>query len=157
MKAEKGVILVILLCVTLIILGYVTYMIIYIRSSDIKISELSNFASYNGYFISLCNLLLIGMIAYLTLETTNSYNNLQTTPLLDLTVDQDSWYLINSSNAAARNISVRFGFNRYENKFTQWVACYSLNGNEKISLSWLRFADVIEVIYEDAFSRKFYR
>ena len=156
-KSKYVVRIAIVLSITLLFIGLISYYNNFDKVISTEPAEWADFATYLSLFVSISNLIFLGVISYITYKTTSTFNNLQTTPLLDFTVkyvdDKDSWYLINCSNASARNISVRF---HSDNIVSKWVACYSIVGSSELELPWLRFATKIEAAYTDAMSENYF-
>jgi hypothetical protein len=129
-----------------------------------KSEEWANFASFNGYFVNVLSLLIIGYISFITYKATNNFNKLQISPLLYLTIDspsqvknlKDCWYVINGANYPAINLLVRYTFDRKINEYSKWVSCTSLSGNDKKELFWIHWADKIEICYSDLTQERFY-
>jgi len=143
-KAHLGTILG--LCIGTIMSGLIISFVIY--SITKKLDVLSDYATFNGYFLSLVNLILVTVISYLVYDTTHRYNQFQMMPILDLMVKGDNWHLMNISNVAARNISVRM-HSRKSGIYSKWVACYSLNGQSKIPLPFIKHTIEIQIAYTD--------
>jgi hypothetical protein len=155
--------------VTLIIIGFISYFIValfgvYYGTDIVKLEHLSHFASYHGYFLALINVFLIGFISYRVYQSTDTFNRFQMNPILDFTVRNiENWFLIHCSNAAARNISIRFGGNFSETEQNEelaisgWIACLSLKGGDEMELKWLKYAVWIEIVYADPTNNIFYK
>lgn len=166
---RKGFLVILWVSLTLVMIGFVSYFIIalfgvYYGTGKVSLEHISYFASYHGYFLALVNVILIGFISYRVYQSTDTFNKFQMSPILDFTVkNRENWFLINCSNAAARNISIRFGgkFNKIadneESDISGWVACLSLRGGEEMELNWLKYAFWIEVVYANPTNSSFYK
>ena len=124
-----------------------------------------NFATFNGYFLNIINLIILGYISYVTYQTTYTFNRLQIRPLLFITLDKpeqitgvfkDSWYVTNGAKNAALNLIVRFTTKRNLEPFTKWVSCTSIAENQRLELFWVHWADKIEISFTDLTSERFY-
>lgn len=148
----------------IIIVGLILYFINYNSDFSANSNDWANFAIFNGYFINVISMLIIGYISFLTFQTTQSFHKLQIQPLLYLTVDtpqriansifKDSWYVLNAAKYPAINLLVRYC--RDSNKYTKWVSCTSLAENQKIELFWIQYANKIEICFTDITKEKFY-
>ncbi|QOI97505.1 MAG: hypothetical protein HRU69_08390 [Flammeovirgaceae bacterium] len=126
----------------------------------------ADFATFNGYFLSIVNLIVLGYISLITYEATKAFNRLQIRPLLFITLDKpeqikgifkDSWFAVNGAKNPALNLIVRYTTDRKTNSFTKWVSCTSLNENQRLELFWIHWADKIEICFSDLTSERFYR
>ena len=118
------------------------------------------FGDYLNVVINFSIGLLVGYISWITYKTTNSFNKLHITPVLSFSVKPfddkqlpDSWFLLNLTNAGAKDIYIKFWAG---DKISKWIKCFSIPGNSEIELPWLRFAKKIEIYYTDTFGKKFY-
>jgi len=156
-----------ILIISLLILsgGFFLYFSHFNGQYSSKVDDWANFATFNGYFVNVLTLLILGYISFITYKATNNFNKLQIRPLLYLTVDypqqikntfKDSWYVVNGANYPAINLLVRFTQDRQSQTFSKWVSCTSLSGTDKKELFWVHFADVIEICYSDLTEEKFY-
>lgn len=130
----------------LILLGFASYLIVAVFGYEGKeLEQLAYFSTYQGYFLALVNVILVGFISFLVYRSTDSFNKYQMSPILDFSVKQvNTWYLMNCSNAAARNISIRF-YGDYGT--SSWISCLTLAGGGELELKWLRNIIWIEVVY----------
>lgn len=126
----------------------------------------SNFAIFNGYFLSIVNLVILGYISFITFQTTQAYNNLLIKPLVYINLDgpeeikssvKDCWYVNNGAKYPALNLIVRYTFlDQNIKKCTKWVLCTSLAESQRLELFWIHWADKIEICYTDLTEAKCY-
>ncbi|MPR35949.1 hypothetical protein [Salmonirosea aquatica] len=166
---RKEFLIILWVCVSLITIGFASYIIIallgvYYGTSRVYLEQISHFASYHGYFLAFVNVILIGFISYRVYQSTDTFNRFQMSPILDFTVkNRENWFLINCSNAAARNISIRFGgkFSKTEQNdefdISGWIACLSLKGGDEMELKWLKYVVWIEIVYANPTNNIFYK
>ncbi|MFN6377718.1 MAG: hypothetical protein ACK4WD_00480 [Flavobacteriales bacterium] len=161
----RKLIWIILLSIVVIIVGLILYFSHFSGKYSDKSDDLSNFATFNGYFLSIINLIILGYISYITFQTTHTYNRLQIRPLLFITLDKpeqiigtfkDSWYVINGAKNAALNLIVRYTTDRNSEAFTKWVSCTSLAESQRLELFWVHWADKIEICFTDLTNERFY-
>lgn len=161
----RNLIWIILLSIIIIVLGLILYFSHFSGTFSDKSNEWSDFATFNGYFISVINLIILGYISYITFQTTNTFNRLQIRPLLFITLDKpeqiigtfkDSWYVTNGAKNAALNLIVRYTTDRNSGEFTKWVSCTSLAENQRLELFWIHWADQIEICFTDLTNERFY-
>lgn len=118
------------------------------------------FGDYLNVIINFSIGILVGYISWITYKTTNNFNALHTTPILSFLVKPsddkrliDSWYLLNLTEAGAKDVYIKFWV---DDKVSKWIKCFSIPGTSEIQLPWLRFAVKIELYYTDTFGKKFY-
>ncbi len=160
----RNLILIIIFSIIIIAIGLVLYLSrfnsFYSSSSEVW----ANFATFNGYFLSIINLIILGYISFITFRTTHIFNRLQVRPLLFITLDKpeqitgifkDCWFINNGAKNAALNLIVRYTTNRNK-PFTKWISCTSLGENQRLELFWVHRADKIEICFSDLNNEKFY-
>ena len=131
----------------------------YIRQFDNDFANTQDiwgqFGDFLNVFVNIAIGVILGYISFITYDTTFSYNKLHTTPIISFSVEPnntyqnvfpDTWVLLNLTNAGAQDIHLRFSI---DGVFTKWIKCFSLLGQSKLNLHWLRFAGRIEVLYSD--------
>jgi|GEM_PF-5130018 len=157
--------------------GLITYFSKYNGPFSAKSEDWGHFAEYIGLYISFASLILIGFVSILTnsinerateiansnLEASTRFYKYQMMPILDLSVERshqdfyptypDSWYVMNCSIAAARNILLKFWVGNRESSF---ILLYSMAEKYKLELPWLRSASKIQLYYSDATCESFY-
>ena len=143
-------------------------LLIYFSKHNLSLSNISedwaNFAIYNGYFLSIVNVLILGYISFITYQTTYRFNKLQNQPLIYLNVDipemvkneyiKDSWYVSNGAKSSAVNLLVRYWIN--STNCTKWVSCTSLAEKQRLELFWIKFAYRIDICFTDITEDNFY-
>lgn len=162
----KGHLATIGISIVIVTAGLILYFNPFNKNYSNNSNEWADFATFNGYFISIVNLIVLGYISIITYEATKAFNRLQIRPLLFITLDKpeqiqgafkDSWYAVNGAKHPALNLIVRFSTDRNSNSFTKWASCTSLNENQRLELFWIHWADKIEISYSDLTSEKFYK
>lgn len=161
----RSFIWIIISSIVIISLGLILYFTHFSGGYSDKGNDWSDFATFNGYFLSIINLVILGYISYVTFQTTHAFNRLQIRPLLFITLDKpeqiigtfkDSWYVTNGAKNAALNLIVRYSTNRNTEAFTKWVSCTSLAENQRLELFWIHWADKIEICFTDLANERFY-
>jgi hypothetical protein len=161
----------------IIAVGLTTYFLKYHGPESDKSEDWSHFGHYIEVYVSLASLVLIGFVSIITheinerstnianrnLESAEKFQKYQMTPVLDLAVERshqdyyptykDSWFIINCSIAAARNISLKFWLDETESFY---ITLYSMGEKSKLELPWLRYARKIQIVYSDATAKTFY-
>jgi hypothetical protein len=158
--------------IVVVAFGIVFYLIHFTGTLDRDSKTWSDFATFQGYFVNLASLILLGVIGYMTFQTTVSFNAQQLRPLLILTNEPSqfikqsmpnvgtqlvpsSWYLLNGANVPSGNIFIRFSLSP-TGKFTQWVAAYPVSSNGKQEIPWIHLSHSIEVLYSDISASRFF-
>ena len=159
--------LIILTCFLFIYRGLELYSNQFPTAFSDKQADWGAFGDYANALLNVISIILLTWIGVITYKTTHAFNQLQIVPLLDFLVSKaetecgkapDSWYLTNCSNAAARNIRLKFYVQTDKTKFeSRWIACYSLNGNKQLELPWIRATARIVVVYCDTLEESFFR
>lgn len=161
----KALILIVLFSVIIFSVGLVLYFTHFSGTYSTDTNDWADFATFNGYFLSIINLVVLGYISYLTFQATVTFNRLQIRPLLFLTVDKpeqikepfkDTWYASNGAKNVAINLIVRYTTNRNTEPYTKWVSCVSLAENHRLELFWIHWADKIEISFSDLTGERFY-
>ena len=174
---RRQLILVLLIVFLLLAIGLITYFWNFHSNISTKSEDWSNFSHYLDFFVSFASLILIGYVSILThsinersaatatdnLNASRRFYRYQMMPILDLSVERshqdfyptypDSWYIINCSLAAARNISLKFWIGQQE---SSCITLYSMSEKAKLELPWLRTASKIQLYYSDATAESFY-
>jgi hypothetical protein len=169
--------IVIIIVFLILTFGLTTYFLKYHGPESDKSEDWSHFGHYIEVYVSLASLVLIGFVSIITheineratkiasqnLEASKKFQRIQTMPILDLTVERshndffptypDSWYVINCSIAAARNISVKFWMGSTESCY---ISLYAMGEKAKLELPWIRYASKIQLLYSDPISEAFY-
>lgn len=159
-----------ILALTFAIITILSGLILYFNhfNGDISLisSHWSDFSTFYGLFINTASLIVLGMIGYLTYDTTSKFNKLQHLPLLYLGVDdpqlykdlyKNSWYIFNASKAPALNLYVRYYYYKNRNgEPSRWVTSSSITGDGKKELFWIHWADKIEIAYSDMIEENFF-
>lgn len=162
----KGHIFTLWISIGIVTAGLILYFSHFNNSYTNNSNDWADFATFNGYFLSIVNLIILGYIAIISYEATKAFNKLQIRPLLFITIDKpkqiqgvfkNSWFAVNGAKHPALNLIVRYSTDRNSNSFTKWVSCTSLNENQKLELFWVHWADKIEICYSDITSEKFYK
>lgn len=127
----------------------------------------SNFATYLNVFVSMCNLYLFAILTVKVYQynrnrdiANDSFQRSIQQPILVLRSsqpdnDSEKWYLANIGNGAALNIRVAESNVRDIKWITPVTKCYSLGKDGTLPLSWLKYANVICVVYEDIFGERY--
>lgn len=158
--------LVLVASILIIVSGLILYFNHFNNSYAGSSNEWADFATFNGYFLSIANLIALGYITIIAHKTTMAFNRLQIRPLLFLTLDKpeqikgqfkDSWFVQNGAKNAALNLIVRYQTERNSDSFTKWVSCTSLGENQKLELFWIHWADKIEICFSDMTNERFYK
>ena len=161
----KTLILIVIFSIIVFSLGIVLYFTHFNGGYSKETNDWADFATFNGYFLSIINLIVLGYISYLTFQASLTFNRLQIRPLLFLSVDKpeqikgafkDTWYASNGAKNAAINLVVRYTTNRNSEPYTKWVSCVSLAENHRLELFWIHWADKIEISFSDLTSERFY-
>jgi len=162
---RKLIWIIISVCILIISAGLIIFFSHFNQGYSNDRSVWGDFATFNGYFLSIVNLIILGYISYVTFQTTHTFNRLQIRPLLFITLDKpeqitgafkDSWYVSNGAKNAALNIIVRYTLNRNTEPFTKWVACTSLGENHRLELFWVHWADKIDICFTDINNERYY-
>jgi hypothetical protein len=147
-------------------IGFWIYFTHFNGQASVDSRNWADFATFNGYFVGIINMLFVGIIGFITYRTTHEFNLTQLRPLIILATEEPitrtgqnpiSWYVVNGANSPASNVLVRFSFEPDGDTFSKWVSCYPLSANSKQELPWLHWANRIEVCYADITEKKFYR
>jgi hypothetical protein len=167
MEALKKYILsstIVLLCIFFLYKGLRLYYDQFPVAFSNEQSHWGAFGDYANTLLNVVNIVLLTWIGIITYRTTLAFNRLQITPLIDFIVSgsnsfnefiPDTWYMINCSEAAARNIHVRFHIG---NELTsKWINSYALQGKDKLEFIWMRYASKIEVLYCDTLATNYYQ
>jgi len=134
-------------------------------------SDLSNkqdwwgqFGDFLNVFVNIAIGVILGYISYVTYNTTFNYNKLHTTPIISFAVEPkktigggdfpESWVILNLTSAGAKDIHLRFFI---DDKITRWIQCFSMLGNSKVPIPWIRYARRIEVFYSDTFGKRYFQ
>lgn len=146
--------------------GLTLYLLYFNGDFSIDSTQWSNFSTYYSLFINTASLIILGMIGYLTYDTTDKYNKLQNQPLLYIGVDdpllytnlyKNSWCVFNASKAPALNLYVRYYYYKDRDGIpSQWITSSSLTGDGKKELFWIHWADKIEIAYSDLTEENYY-
>lgn len=147
-------------------IGFFLYFKYFNSNYSANSDDWANFATFNGYFVNIVSLLILGYLSYLTFVATEHYNKMQLRPILFLVTDipwqienppfKDTWVVINGAKNPALNILVRYTESRESNVFSRWVSCGSLAENGKLELFWVHWADKIEICFTDLSQEKYY-
>lgn len=156
----------IFLAIFITIIGAISYFIKFNNGWSDSDESWGNFAVYISLFINVSTLLILGAISLNTFRTTDNFNELHTTPLLDLSLESldntnghqvlnipDSWFIINCTDAVARNVTLKFWIGDIQ---SIRIACYAILGKSKLALPWLRYASRIQIHYSDAFTGRYF-
>ncbi len=162
---QKQIRFIIIAISAVLLLGLILYFYNFHDSLSKNPSDWSYFASFQGIFISIASLILLGYISYMSFKLTDSYYKQQNRPIIEISHGQykvnenvnleSCWYLINCSKSVARNVIIRFKMNRKED-YSKWVSCYAITDNISQPLIWIHYADVINVCYTDSLYENFY-
>lgn len=156
---------IVILSIAIIVVGLIFYFTHFNNAYSSASGDWANFATFNGYFLSIVNLIVLGYISFITYQTTQAFNRLQIRPLLFITLNKpeqirevfkDSWFVNNGAKNAALNLIVRYTTNRNGEPFTKWVSCTSLGENQRMELFWIHWADKIEICFTDLSGERFY-
>lgn len=161
----RNLIWIIILSIAIISTGLILYFSHFKGAYSNDAGDWADFATFNGYFLSIINLMILGYISYITFQTTHTFNRLQIRPLLFITLDKpeqitgtfkDSWYVNNGAKNAALNLIVRYTTNKNTEPYTKWVSCTSLAENKRLELFWVHWADKIDICFTDLTNERFY-
>lgn len=162
----KGFIWTIVISILILVCGLILYFTHFNNNYANNSNEWADFATFNSFFLSIVNLIVLGYISHITYELTKAFNRLQIRPLLFITLDKpeqiqgkfkDSWFAVNGAKYPALNLIVRYTTDRKSNSFTKWVSCTSLGENQRLELFWIHWADKIEICFGDLTSERFYK
>lgn len=150
--------------VIIILIGLILYFNVFNADFSEASTDWANFAIFNGYFISVISIIILGYISIITYNTTDNFNRLQIKPLIFLTLDKpdkvqpefliDSWFVENGSKSPAMNLLVRHWTNA--TTYTRWISCTSLSEKQRLELFWVRFANKIEICFSDVTEKNYY-
>jgi hypothetical protein len=174
----RNIILITALSAFIILAGFGLYLYIFHNGFSLASDDWGNFGDYISVFINVASLFIVAYISFITNEINQrslnvaasaqidnlAFQERQQQPVLDFAVKRpradyqptyrESWHLINCSNAAARNISLRL-FTGNEVSF--FISLYAVQQNDIIEFPWLRFASRLELVFTDPFDMRFFR
>ena len=154
----KNLIWIVSISIAIIAVGLILYKSHFNGAYSENSDDWANFATFNGYFLSIINLMILGYISYITFQTTHAFNRLQIRPLLFITLNKpeqitgafkDSWYVNNGAKNVALNLIVRYATDRKTGAYTKWVSCTSLAENQRLELFWVHWSDTIQICFND--------
>ncbi|MEN6619451.1 MAG: hypothetical protein ABFC28_08155 [Rikenellaceae bacterium] len=158
----------------IVITGFLLYFWNYHSNFSNSSSDWANFAIFNGYFLNIINMIILGYLYFLVYKTTNEYNKLLIKPILyannifknDKITEPELghyiWVLGNASKHPAVNIIIRhtitknIGEKTIDIGTTRWISCSSLAGDQSMELFWIYYAYSIEICYTDATEENYY-
>jgi hypothetical protein len=121
------------------------------------------FGSFISPFLTLISIILLSYISLKANKVTEIYHQIQLQPLLylnfqkcQLIKEQEVWVINNGFDAPAINILIRFNIEKHED-FTQWVNCFSLNRSNTKTIDWMRFSEVIEIMWTDITNQRYFK
>ena len=68
--------------VIIILIGLILYFNVFNADFSEASTDWANFAIFNGYFISVISIIILGYISIITYNTTDNFNRLQIKPLI---------------------------------------------------------------------------
>lgn len=166
-KPQTIAIIVIIIAVLIVMAGYVTYGIHFHGKLSTKAEDWGHFAGYQSYFISVCSLVLLGYISYITYSTSRKFSLLQHRPYLVITLEAPivgsplyghtdrTYHIRNATAVPAINVLVRHKLDRKQ-AFTKWIASTAVAPDSSTDIPWVQFPDVIEVCYSDIEAENFF-
>jgi uncharacterized protein with PQ loop repeat len=115
-----------------------------------KQSDWASFASYVGLIVSICNLVILGIIS-----VSFSLQNIKLQKpciIFEISLEEKekAYYVIkNVGRGAALNILVKYKNDKKNEAWDLSVICYSLGPNDKFKLFWKMGGDEWIAIYDD--------
>jgi hypothetical protein len=159
----------VLLLVCISILGFASFIYFshFNNGYSVNSSEWRDFATFMSLFVAIINMILMGSIAYTTSKTTAWFQKRQLRPHIYIIEAKNSnrdfeftsriWQMINSSSVTANNVLVRYKFSRNDSDWLRWVNCFSVGSKDKLDLTWIHYADIIEICYSDIETATFFK
>lgn len=166
-KPRTIAIIVIVIAVLIVLAGFVTYAIRFHGKLSTQAEDWGYFAGYQSYFISVCSLVLLGYISYITYTTSRKFSLLQHRPYLVITLEAPidgsplfrhtdrTYHIRNATAVPAINVLVRHKLDRKQ-EFTKWIASTAVAPNASTDIPWVQFPDVIEVCFSDIEAENFF-
>jgi hypothetical protein len=156
--------LLILICGLIFLIAIGLYLYRFHYSLSYNQSIYGTFGDYLNPFLTLISIVLLTFISVRANTITETFNRVQLQPQLYLSLVESKlvpndydWIIGNGFEAPAINVLVRMTFIRNSENFTKWVNCFSLSKDEKKVLTWLRYADEIQVCWSDINRSQFFQ